>query len=153
MSTIVRGLAPKDSKPKASANSTRISSMQRIPTLVGTGGHFDGEVYPLQYGKSLTVGRSRTADFSLRRTNKYREQDEKAREADTDAKTVSAKHFQITMFNLGSIEIKNLSPNGTELDGKKIETAVVKDVTRKSHEIRIGTGEVFKLEMRMHEDA
>jgi hypothetical protein len=126
--------------------------MQRIPTLVGTGGHFEGEIYPLQYGKPLTVGRSRTADFSLRRTNKYREQSEQARELDQDAKTVSAKHFQITMFNLGSIEIKNLSPNGTQLDGAPVDTAVIKDVTRKPHELRFGSGEAFRLEMRMHEE-
>jgi hypothetical protein len=153
MSTIFGKLGSADSTLGLPAKSSaRIRSMQRIPTLVGIGGHFDGEVYPLQYGKPLTVGRSRTADFSLRRTAKYRSQDEQAREADQDAKTVSAKHFQITMFNLGSIEIKNLSPNGIQVDGQRVDTAVIKDVTRKAHEIRFGLNEVFKLEMRMHEE-
>lgn len=126
--------------------------MQRIPTLVGVGGHFVGEVYPLEYGKPMTVGRSRTAHFSLRRTMKYRTQEQKDRESDEAAKTVSARHFQITMFNLRSIEIKNLSPNGTKLDGKVIETAVVSDVSSKHHEIRFGLDEAFRLEMRAHED-
>ncbi len=127
--------------------------MQRIPTLVGVSGHFVGEVFPLEYGKPMTVGRSRTASFSLRRTMKYRTQEEKERDKDEAAKTVSAKHFQITMYNLRSIEIKNLSPNGTKLDGKAIETAVISDVASKPHEIRFGLDEGFRLEMRAHEDA
>ncbi|GMV79860.1 MAG: hypothetical protein AMXMBFR7_10440 [Planctomycetota bacterium] len=126
--------------------------MQRIPTLVGTSGHFTGEVFPLEYGKTIAVGRSRTADFSLRRTQKYRDQKPEDRESDADAKTVSAKHFEITMYNLGSIEIRNLSSNGTFVDGKRIDTLIVDDVAKKSHEIRFGKDEVLKLEMRVHED-
>ena len=126
--------------------------MQRIPTLIGTSGHFIGEIFPLQYGKTITIGRSRTADFSLRRTTKYRSQTPIDRETDAMAKTVSAKHFQITMFNLRSIEIKNLSPNGTHLDGKLIDKAILNDAAVKTHEIRFGGEEAFKLEMRMNEE-
>jgi hypothetical protein len=127
-------------------------TMQRIPTLVGISGHFIGEVFPLEYGKALTVGRSRTADFSLRRTVRYRQQEQKERDKDDGAKTISSKHFQITMYNLRSIEIKNLSPNGTNLDGKPVETALINDIASKAHEISFGTDEVFRLEMRAHED-
>ncbi|MCZ7644326.1 MAG: FHA domain-containing protein [Planctomycetota bacterium] len=126
--------------------------MQRIPTLVGTGGHFAGEIHPLEYGKTISVGRSRSADFSLRRTQKYREQDPNTRETDASAKTVSGKHFEITMYNLGSIEIRNLSSNGTFVDGKRIDSAIVDDVAKTSHEIRFGQNEILKLEMRVHED-
>ena len=82
--------------------------MQKIPTLIGVAGHFAGETFALEYGKTVTVGRSRAADFSLRRTQKYRVQDDVQREKDESAKTVSGKHFEITMYNLGSIEIRNL---------------------------------------------
>lgn len=126
--------------------------MQRIPTLVGIAGHFKGETFPLQYGKTLSVGRSRKADFSLKRTEAYRAQSEEEREKDEAAQTVSSKHFQITMFNLRSIEIKNLSPNGTQVDGKPIESLVIEDVNTQSHKIKFGSGEAFSLEMRMHED-
>jgi len=126
--------------------------MQRIPTLVGVGGHFEGETFKLQYGKAHIVGRSRTVDFCLRRAAKYRALDQKQKEADEAAQTVSGKHFQIKMYNLGSIEIKNLSPNGTKLDGKIIETAVISDVATKAHEISFGLNEVLRLEMRAHED-
>ncbi|MCY3022024.1 MAG: FHA domain-containing protein [Planctomycetota bacterium] len=126
--------------------------MQRIPTLVGIAGHFAGEVYPLRYGKTLTVGRSRDADFSLKRTEKYRTQTPEERERDESAQTVSAKHFQITMYNLRSIEVKNLSPNGLQVDGKPVEQAVLNDVANKPHELRFGLEEALRLEMRMHED-
>ncbi len=126
--------------------------MQRIPTLVGVGGHFVGEVFPLEYGKAISVGRSRAAEFSLRRTQKYRGQASGEREDDQAAKTVSSKHFEITMYNLGSIEIKNLSPNGTSVDGRRIETVILNDVAKNPHEIRFGADEVLRLEMRVHED-
>ena len=56
------------------------------------------------------------------------------------------------MFNLGSIEIKNLSPNGTRLDGKPIDTAMVNDIASKIHTIDFGLNESFTLEMREQTD-
>lgn len=126
--------------------------MQKIPTLVGVGGHFAGEVFPLEYGKTISIGRSRAADFSLRRTQKYRGQSEAERENDQAAKTVSGKHLEVTMYNLGSIEIKNLSPNGIQVDGKPVQSVMLDDITKREHEIRFGLEEVLKLEMRVHED-
>jgi len=125
--------------------------MQRIPTLVGTRGHFKGEFFPLQYGKTIVVGRSRESDFSLKRTEKYRGQSPDERDKDESAQTISAKHFQITMFNLRSIEIKNLSPNGTHLDGQLVETVLLEDVSTRTHSITFGSEEILSLEMRMHE--
>ena len=78
--------------------------MQRVPTLVGIGGHFQGHQYALEYGKPMIVGRSRMVPVSLRRTQKYRLMSDAEREKDEAANTVSARHFQVTMFNLGSIE-------------------------------------------------
>ena len=151
MLTAKLSCAPQAAEYKIKA-STGTKYMQRTPTLVGIAGHFTGETLRLQYGKPLTVGRSRMADFSLRRTKHYRAQSEKERDVDESAQTVSHKHFQITMYNLGSIEIKNLSPNGTALDGKPIDTAVISDVAAKTHELRFGLEEVLRLEMRAHED-
>jgi hypothetical protein len=122
--------------------------MQRVPTLVGIEGHFKGQLYPLDYGKPMVVGRSRMVAISLRRTQKYRLLSEAEREKDEAAQTVSGKHFQVTMFNLSSIEVKNLSPNGTRLDGKTIDTSMISDVATKVHKIEFGVGEIFKLEMR-----
>ena len=122
--------------------------MQRVPTLVGLSGHFQGHQFALEYGKATVIGRSRMVPISLRRTQKYRLMSETEREKDESAQTVSAKHFQVTMYNLGSIEVKNLSPNGTRLDGKPIDTAIINDVSSKVHKINFGTDEAFSLELR-----
>jgi pSer/pThr/pTyr-binding forkhead associated (FHA) protein len=126
--------------------------MQRIPTLVGISGHFKGEQCMLRYGRTIVVGRSRDSDFSLKRTQVYRMQTQEEHESDQSAQTVSARHFQVTMYNLRSIEIKNISPNGTQVDGKAVETVVINDVATHPHEIHFGSGEVLRLEMREHAD-
>jgi pSer/pThr/pTyr-binding forkhead associated (FHA) protein len=126
--------------------------MQRVPTLTGVAGHFKGESYRLEYGKTITVGRSREADFSLRRTEAYRAMNAAEQEADGAAKTVSGKHFQVTMYNLNSIEVRNLSSNGTSVDGKSIDVVMIDDIAQNAHEIHFGEHEVLRLEMQMHED-
>lgn len=126
--------------------------MRSVPTLVGVEGHVKGEKLALEYGKSVVVGRSRSADWSLQRMAAWRDMPEAEREKDEAFLTVSGKHFKITMYNTASIEIANLSSNGTLLDGKPVEKAIVDDVTRNAHEIRVGADEVFRLEMHEHED-
>lgn len=127
--------------------------MQRVPTLTGVAGHFKGEAYRLEYGKTVTVGRSREADFCLRRSEAYRALGAAEQEGDNAAKTVSGKHFQVTMYNLNSIEIRNLSANGTWVDGQRIDVMMVDDIAQHAHEIRFGEQEILKLEMLAHEDA
>ncbi|MHC5054511.1 MAG: FHA domain-containing protein [Planctomycetota bacterium] len=126
--------------------------MQNIPTLVGVSGHVEGEEMKLQYGKTIVVGRSRSADFSLRRMAKVKALSADEREGDKDLRTVSGRHCEITMYNLGSIEIVNLSPNGTYVDERLVDKIIIDDVAKKSHDIRIGTGEVFSLETKPYED-
>lgn len=120
---------------------------QRIPMLVGVSGYCQDEKFPLQYGKTLVVGRSRTADLSLRRLPSYLTKSEEDREQDEAFRTVSGRHFEITLFNLGAIEIKNLSGNGTLVDGKPIDALVIDDISDRSHKIEIGINEKFSLEM------
>jgi len=126
--------------------------MQKVPTLVGVSGHVQGEEMKLEYGKTIVVGRSRSADFSLRRMKAVAAMTDEEREKDQDLRTVSGRHFEITMYNPNSIEIVNLSPNGTCVDGKVVEKIVLDDVATKAHEIRIGSKEVFSLEMKSYEE-
>ena len=121
--------------------------MQRVPTLVGIGGHVKGERFPLEYGAKVVVGRSREADISLRRMVSLRRMTEEQRERDESLRTVSGKHFMITMYNTRSIELVNLSPNGTRLDGRNVETEVIDDIHERAHVIRFGTDEVLSLEL------
>lgn len=124
---------------------------QKIPTLVGTSGYSQGERFPLQYGKTLVIGRSRSADFSLRRLKKYLSLPIAEREKDEMFRTVSGRHFEITMYNLGAIEVKNLSGNGTLVDGEPIETLVIEDIDERAYKIEIGLREKFSLEMAEHD--
>lgn len=124
-----------------------------MPTLIGIGGPFKGEVFHLDHLRPLVVGRSRQADISVKRTAHYRAQNEQEREGDGDTKTISAKHFQITFFNLKSIEIKNLSVNGTLLDGQPVkEAALILDIATQPHEIQIGAQTRFKLALCEREE-
>jgi len=124
---------------------------ERVPTLVGARGHVEGELFPLEYGKSLIVGRSRSADISLRRMPSYLEMSEEDLEKDTAFRTVSGRHFEITMYNVGSIEIVNLSPNGTRIDNNQVDKIVLDDVEKEAHTVDFGANERFRIEMREHE--
>jgi pSer/pThr/pTyr-binding forkhead associated (FHA) protein len=127
--------------------------MQKVPTLVGIAGHVEGAHTPLEYGKTIVVGRSRAADLSLRRIPAIAAMSDEEREADHDLRTVSGKHFEITMYNANSIEVVNLSPNGTYVDGKLVDKMIIEDAAENAHEIRIGKGQVFSLEMASEEEA
>jgi len=119
--------------------------MQKVPVLVGIAGHVKGVHFPLEYGKTVVVGRSRSSDLSLRRLESYTRMSEEEREKDRAFRTVSGKHFEVTMYNLKAIEIVNLSPNGTYVDGKPVDRVLLDDITEKSHEIAFGLAERMKL--------
>ncbi|HHN46030.1 MAG TPA: FHA domain-containing protein [Planctomycetes bacterium] len=121
--------------------------MQKVPVLEGTAGHVSGVRFPLEYGKTVVVGRSRSADLSLQQLDSYQAMSEEEREKDRAFRTVSGKHFEITMYNLKAIEVVNLSPNGTYVDGKLIDRMLVDDLASKSHEIAFGLAERMKLVM------
>jgi hypothetical protein len=127
--------------------------MTVTPRLVGLSGHVAGEELILEYGKKVVIGRSRSADWSLVRMKAWTAKSETEREADDAFRTVSGKHFEITMVNLGSIEIVNLSPNGTMLDGKPASRTTITDVASTPHEIRFGADEILRLETKVQGEA
>lgn len=117
-------------------------------TLVGVAGHVAGEELVLEYGKKVVVGRSRSADWSLVRMKSWAAKSQEERDKDDSFRTVSGKHFEVTMYNLGSVEVGNLSRNGTTLDGRPLERATLTDVAEKPHEVRFGADEVVRIEAR-----
>jgi len=127
--------------------------MTVTPRLVGLSGHVAGEELILEYGKKVVIGRSRSADWSLVRMKAWAAKSETEREADDAFRTVSGKHFEITMVNLGSIEVVNLSPNGTMLDGKPVSRTTITDVASTPHEIRFGADEILRLETKVQGEA
>ena len=122
--------------------------MDAVPTLVGIAGHVKGEECPLEYGKKVVIGRSRGADWSLVQLKSWTDKTKQEQEDDHAFRTICGKHFEITMFNLGSIELVNLSSNGSRLDGKPFDRVTITDVATNSHEIAFGADEVLRLEVR-----
>ena len=115
------------------------------PVLAGVDGIIAGEEFPLEYGRSLVVGRSRSCDISLRRCQNWLDLDEDEREDEKDFKTVSRKHCRVSFYNANSIEIEDLSSNGTFVDGKRVDRILIRDVKEQDHEILLGTRERFRL--------
>jgi len=118
------------------------------PVLVGTRGMVEGESFALEYGKSIIIGRSRSCDLSVRNCRRWIEAEEAGTEPKDGAKTVSRRHLKITFHDANSIELEDLSSNGTFVDGKRIDRLVVTDVKETAHEITLGGGDVFRLEWK-----
>lgn len=114
--------------------------------LRGVEGLVEGEVFPLSYGQTVIVGRSRNCDISLKRSRKYQSLTEEQKKNDTDFLSVSRRHTKISFYNSQSIEIEDMSANGTFVNGEKVSKKVIGDIKEKSYELRLGTREKFKLE-------
>lgn len=121
--------------------------MKPIPMLIGLAGHVKGEHIALEYGRSMVVGRSRSADCSLRRMPIYQAMSPDERENDKSLATVSRKHFRVTSYNERSVELENLSPNGTLLDNEPLEKVVIDNLATTAHIIKFGDHEKFSLEL------
>jgi hypothetical protein len=126
--------------------------MKRIPTLIGIAGHVKGEKIPLEYGVKMAVGRSRESTVCLLRMASVKGLSEEARAKDESLRTVSGKHFEITMYNAKSIELVNVSPNGTRLDDKPVQQTIIDDLDQHAHLIKFGKNETFSLELADAED-
>lgn len=114
--------------------------------LRGVEGLVEGEVFPLSYGQTVIVGRSRNCDISLKKSRKYQTLTEEQKKNDTDFLSVSRRHTKISFYNSQSIEIEDMSANGTYVNGEKVSKKVIGDIKDKSYELRLGTREKFKLE-------
>jgi hypothetical protein len=125
-----------------------LETMQKVPVLEGIAGHVQGVKFALEYGKTVVVGRSRAADLSLQQLDSYQNMSEEEKEQDRAFRTVSGRHFEVTMYNLKAVEIVNLSPNGTYVDGKPVDRQLVDDLATNSHEIAFGLAERMRLSIQ-----
>ena len=116
--------------------------------LVGLKGFVEGEEHPLEYGQTVTIGRSRRCDICLCRSKKWAAMKPADRALHPDFMTVSRSHARISYQDDNWIEIQDTSANGTFVDGKRISKIVIGDIKQRSHEMRIGNAEVLRLEWR-----
>lgn len=107
----------------------------------GLGDLAEGQHVKVNLGESITVGRSRHCDWSLRRAPQYLKSgnDQRAEiKNDLRFNSVSRKHVRISYVAPEMVEIENLSGNGTLLDGKLVDKIVLTDCHEKAHRLQLG---------------
>ncbi|MFH1230547.1 MAG: FHA domain-containing protein [Planctomycetota bacterium] len=112
--------------------------------LKGTNGITEGETSYINYGEVVTIGRGHECNISYRNFKKY--PSDKSKNQDTLA--VSRKHLRISFYNTHSVELKDLSSNGTYLNGKPINKRlfIIHIATSETpYEIKLGPTETFHL--------
>jgi len=116
--------------------------------MVGTEGLVEGEVFQVNSGETVVVGRSRSCDISLRKCFKYLALEPDERKDDRHFQTVSRRHLRLTYRDAEQVEVENLGANGTFIDGIKVDKVIITDIRHKAHELLLGTREKFRLEWR-----
>jgi len=125
-------------------------SQSAPPCLVvrGTKGFLSGAVHVLQVGESMTIGRSRSADLSMRNAERlYARDDWRILMNSEPFLSVSRHHVRIHFLHRDLVEIKDMSSNGTILDGRRIDCVAVTDLDEQPHTLRVGAREMFLLEI------
>lgn len=116
--------------------------------LVGSEGLVEGEVFQINPGESVVLGRSRSCDISLRKCFKYLALDPDDRKDDRHFQTVSRRHLRLTFKDADHVEVENMGANGTFIDGTKVDKVIITDIRHQKHELLLGTREKFRLEWR-----
>jgi hypothetical protein len=107
----------------------------------GTGKLGDGQSLKLSVGESILCGRSRWCEWSLKKTPRYLKDEEGAREAARQSvawRTTSRRHCRLAYLAPDMIEIRNLSTNGTFVDGHRVDRLVLTDCRFQPHRLRLG---------------
>jgi pSer/pThr/pTyr-binding forkhead associated (FHA) protein len=96
----------------------------------GHGGLLAGVEHALDRGETLVIGRSRSCDLSLRKTSAFRKREDVVTLLGSrEFNRVSRIHCEIEYRKDGQVEIRDLSRNGTLVDGVRVG---------RSHLLRVG---------------
>ena len=102
--------------------------------IKGQGGLLAGVSHQLDVGEALVIGRSRSCDLSLRKTTVFGERrDSPGLLRSKEFNRVSRIHCEIEYRGDGAVEIRDLSQNGTFVDGVRVG---------RTHQMRIGAARV-----------
>lgn len=107
--------------------------------LRGVHGYLSGQTFRVRHGETLTVGRSRSCQVSLQRSDRFAGADA----AGQSFRKTSRRHFRVAFPHPDLVEIEDLSRNGTLVDGAKVGKVIffLKDLRGRSIEIEFGEGE------------
>ena len=120
------------------------------PCLVikGLRGFLRGAERILRVGETLVIGRSRGADLSTRKSRILcAREDWRDVISSEPFLTVSRRHVQIHFLHPNVVEVKDVSANGTYLDGQRIDCVALTDLHRQTHILAVGAQERFRLQV------
>ena len=124
---------------------------EQVAVLIGTAGMAEGEIYLLQEGVELVVGRSRGCSISLRRTANYLRASPAVRDNDHDFNTVSRRHLRLFVA-AGKADLEDLSSNGSFIAGEQLSGRTTVDLANGPYSLRLGTRERFDLALIQSDD-
>jgi pSer/pThr/pTyr-binding forkhead associated (FHA) protein len=116
--------------------------------LAGTEGMLRNDQMVIRLGETITVGRSRSCDFSMRRSKRFLtapEDEQKRILEDRLFNKVSRQHARISFLAKGQVEIRDLSRNGTFVDGTRVDRMQLKGMDGLGVEIRLAESERLRL--------
>jgi len=97
--------------------------------LEGRGGLLDGVRMPLRERAPLVIGRSRSCDLSFRKAPGFvRRVDRERLLRSREFNRLSRIHCELTLQKDGRVEIRDLSHNGTWVEGDRVHGSVVVDI-------------------------
>ncbi|MEN8151570.1 MAG: FHA domain-containing protein [Planctomycetota bacterium] len=121
--------------------------------LTGTEGLLRNDTLVIRLGETVTVGRSRSCDFSMRRSKRFLTASEEEQRRILDERSfnkVSRQHARISFLARGQVEICDLSRNGTFLDDVRVlDRKLLQDLDGLGVEIRLADTERMRLRPMM----
>ncbi len=115
--------------------------------ILGTKGFLKGEERTLGLGETVVVGRSRSADISVKRATKFLARKDRAQIARTKRfLSVSRRHVRIHFMHPDFVEVVDLSNNGTLVDGRRVDRIALTDLREQPHVLSLNGVEDLRLE-------
>ncbi len=115
--------------------------------ILGTKGFLKGEERTLGLGETVVVGRSRSADISVKRATKFLARKDRAQIARTKRfLSVSRRHVRIHFMHPDFVEVVDLSNNGTLVDGRRVDRIALTDLRERPHVLSLNGVEDLRLE-------
>jgi pSer/pThr/pTyr-binding forkhead associated (FHA) protein len=115
-------------------------------TVRGHGGLLAGVDLSLTPGQTLVVGRSRSCDVSLRRTDRFlARRDAEDLLASREFNRISRIHCEIEFRKDGQLQVRDLSRNGTLVDGVRVGRTHLLRVGRRTVTVELVDGTWGKL--------
>ncbi len=121
---------------------------EQLLELIGINGLLKGHRLWIRLGESVVVGRSRSCDLSTRRSRTFLRATEKIQRrilADRSFLMVSRRHVQVTFHDEDRVEVRDLSKNGTFVNDRRVDRAILDGDGNEEVEIRLSRSETFRL--------